>query len=69
MPKEATLTITLTHEEWGEVVNALSGKSCLVKRGDYDPEEKPGANAAWCAALDSAYEKMTTVLDVAKIPY
>lgn len=69
MPKEATLTITLTHEEWGEVVNAINSKSHHVKSGYYDPEEKPGANAAWCAALDSAYEKMTAVLDDAGVSY
>lgn len=69
MSEEATLTITLTHEEWGEVIAAVNSKSCLVKKGYYGPEDKPGADVAWCATLGSAYAKLAAVLKTAGVTY
>lgn len=61
---EATIELSLTHEEWCEVANAVESKIRLIERGDYGMGEEEGGNQKWVATLESALCKLGTALEV-----
>jgi hypothetical protein len=58
-----TIELTLTRDEWCEVVNAVDTKSNRIRRGDYGEEENAGDDARWIATLESAKKTRAEALD------
>ena len=67
---EVTLTISLTPEEWCEVVNALSVRSTQLRRNEVpDLDMSKRDIKTWAKQLDAAYDKMTAVLTKNHLTY
>lgn len=69
MANEVTIKLTLTHEEWCEVVSAVETKAVLINEGRYDPEENRGDNVKWMATLASAEIKIKGALNENGVMY
>jgi hypothetical protein len=66
---DVTITLTLTEDEWCEVVNAVASKSTQIANGNYGEEESPGDDEKWINDLDSAYDKLTKAVDAKGVVY
>lgn len=60
---EVTIELTLTEEEWCELVNALISKAVQIEQGRYGGREDPEDDARWAAVLRSACDKIAAALD------
>jgi len=62
---EVTLTVTLTRDEWCEMVNACLSKAALLERGDYgdcmEHEEPCSCTQQWADTLNRTYNKMLKI--------
>ena len=65
---EVTISLTLTNDEWVEVVASLDSKIHYVTECYYG-EERPGDNAKWIADLNAAKDKIETALTKAGVTY
>lgn len=68
---EIAITISLTEEEWAEVMNALRSKADLIENGDYgeEDEELEFYPDRWEQTLRDIYAKLEPILTQHEITY
>ncbi len=71
MSKENTfsLTLSLTENEWAELVYALDSKAKLVEDGFYGESDADTDTEAWARTLRDTYDKVTDVLVKNKVTF